>query len=85
MKAIATIVDTVTNQGCTVEDDFEDADHALFMWTEGNYACDCNRRLFMARAGVPGYHKDNPTPCGDKVRLVYLTADGADLLEGSRQ
>ncbi|MDQ3565656.1 MAG: hypothetical protein M3436_16595 [Pseudomonadota bacterium] len=22
-----------------------------FIWTEGNYACECNRALFIARAG----------------------------------
>ncbi|CAN5816701.1 hypothetical protein BH20PSE1_BH20PSE1_01400 [soil metagenome] len=26
-------------------------DHTEFMWTEGNYACDCNRHLSFERAG----------------------------------
>ncbi len=25
-------------------------DHSNHMWTEGNYACDCNRHLFFWRA-----------------------------------
>lgn len=29
-----------------------------FNWDEGNYACDCNRRLFFARAGGESEPKD---------------------------
>lgn len=34
-----------------------------FMWTEGNYSCDCNRYLFFERAigGTPGFDQE----CGD--------------------
>lgn len=45
-----------------------------FMWSEGNYACDCNRKLFFARtAGEPDPpEKDLPcTPCtGDEEYIV---------------
>lgn len=42
-----------------------------FMWTDGNYACDCNRALFWNR--IKG--KDDPdVPCGDGEYVVpYLT------------
>lgn len=29
---------------------YESVDSAAFMWTEGNYSCDCNRHLFFERA-----------------------------------
>jgi hypothetical protein len=50
-----------------------------YIWTEGNYACDCNRELFFRRAlgETPGsdlreFH------CGDGVRyaLDWLEVDG---------
>lgn len=51
-----------------------------FMYTDGNYACDCNRKLFLARA------KQQPEPvedrCGDTLKiksLRVLTPDGRDL------
>jgi hypothetical protein len=28
----------------------ENGEFQEFLWTEGNYACDCNRALFFARA-----------------------------------
>lgn len=30
--------------------DFDWGDSSLFLWTEGNYGCDCNRSLFFRRA-----------------------------------
>ena len=55
-----------------------------FMFTEGNYSCDCNRRLFLARAHQqddPGDGEDNP--CGDTMILERLTAirpDGSEVI-----
>lgn len=40
-----------------------------YMWEEGNYACDCNRSLFIQR------QCDNSFPemdCGDTIKLVSL-------------
>lgn len=41
--------------------DDEDNDMVVdFMWTEGNYSCDCNRHVFF-------YDSDaGENPCGDK-------------------
>jgi len=47
---------------------------AEFRWTEGNEACDCNRRgLFLAARGDP-----NPdfAPCGDTAFEVILPNNG---------
>jgi hypothetical protein len=51
-------------------------DGAWYVWIEGNYACDCNRRLFMARAlGEP--EPDHETlKCGDTIVLEELRFDG---------
>jgi hypothetical protein len=42
---------------------------ADFMFTDGNYGCDCNKSLFI------GYHCDPNFPemgCGDKIELISL-------------
>lgn len=42
----------------------------LFMYTEGNYSCDCNRSLFIGYATgeeVPG------SGCGDEIELQRIT------------
>lgn len=42
-----------------------------FIWSEGNYSCDCNRALFFYRA------KDMPDPedrdCGEELYSVRIT------------
>lgn len=42
---------------------------AEFMYTEGNYSCDCNRSIFIQE------HCDNDFPemeCGEEIKLVSL-------------
>jgi hypothetical protein len=49
-----------------------------YMWSEGNYACDCNRALFFARAaGEP----DPDRPCGDSAFGVRILVDGRIVFE----
>jgi hypothetical protein len=50
-----------------------------YQYVEGNYACDCNKLLFLARAN----QQDEPEhiPCGDTLMLFRLTAirpDGSE-------
>lgn len=53
--------------GLTPGDEFND-----FIWTEGNYACDCNRALFFARAnGEP----DPNAPCLPEGRFSIRITD----------
>ena len=52
----------------------------LYMYTDGNYACDCNKALFLARA----YQKPEPVNplCGHTMTLHRLTAirpDGTEV------
>lgn len=61
----AVLFDRSTGERSTVVMDFsEDADPE-YMFTEGNYGCDCNRRLFMARAA--GRPDPDPSPCGETI------------------
>jgi hypothetical protein len=61
----------------------EDEHLAYYMWTDGNYSCDCNRLAFISDE-----YEDFPDPedenghidCGETVKLVSLTLDGKDLL-----
>lgn len=52
---------------------------ARYMYEEGNYSCDCNRRLFAARyANYPVSETDDEKAevvCGDTITLVSLTIE----------
>ena len=52
-------------------------EHSDFMWTEGNYACDCNRHLFFERS--KGQEPED-AECGEK----RYTAVCAELPDGTR-
>ena len=54
-----------------------DLDSAEYMWHDGNYACDCNRALFLARARG----EDEPNvKCSDgSIVVVEATWDGESL------
>lgn len=43
-------------------DEYENVEQAEYLWTEGNWACDCNRALAFARAA--GEPDPEPRPCG---------------------
>lgn len=50
-----------------------------YQYTDGNYSCDCNKAMFLARA----YQQEEPEdpPCGDTMTLSRLTAirpDGSE-------
>lgn len=52
---------------------------ALWLWTEGNYSCDCNRSLFLFDIPI-----DHPSelPCSrgePTIELVELVVDGERL------
>jgi hypothetical protein len=67
-----------------------------FLWTEGNWACDCNRSLFIGRdhgvwlGAAPQEDDDDgeaSLSCGDTITLVRLVVDGVTVYEeqaGSR-
>lgn len=52
-------------------------DFSDFMWTEGNFACDCNRSLLFARAG------NEPDPPDRKCSSELFSAIRAELPDGT--
>lgn len=52
-----------------------------YIWSEGNFSCDCNRRLFFERAAA-GDDWDGPAPCGSSAFTVrVMDMDGTVLYE----
>ena len=51
-------------QGVDFPDDF------IWIWEGGNYSCDCNRRIFFARAA--GEKEDWGGPCSEGLYSVRL-------------
>ena len=76
MFSIVAILETPDGKRHTVTDDwdFPTTDGIEHMWNEGNYSCDCNRRLFIERLRNGGF--DGETPCGETIKLVELLIDG---------
>lgn len=50
--------------------------HSHFMWTEGNYGCDCNRHLFFERA-KGREPDDDECGCGE-TRYAAICAEMSD-------
>lgn len=49
-----------------------------FVWEDGNYSCDCNRRLFFARAN--GEDEDWEGDCSDGEYSVEISDSAGVLL-----
>lgn len=50
-------------------------DHSVeFMYTEGNYDCDCNRSIFLDEYCDVDTGPD-PLPCGETIKLVKLVVE----------
>lgn len=52
-----------------VDDSYTDFNHAEFMWTDGNYNCDCNRSLYIGRQCDKSFPE---MTCGEQIELVSL-------------
>jgi hypothetical protein len=50
----------------------EDGSPRVFIWEDGNYRCDCNRRLFFARAH--GETEDHDAGCSETEYSVKIMA-----------
>jgi hypothetical protein len=46
------------------------AEPSSYIWEDGNYSCDCNRRLFFARAA--GEDEDWDSDCSDGLYSVRV-------------
>jgi hypothetical protein len=40
-----------------------------YIWEEGNYACDCNRALFIQRCCDENFPE---SPCGEEIKLIGI-------------
>ena len=56
-------------------------DSEIYMFTEGNFSCDCNKRLFLARANRTKEPCDICNPCGDTIIITKLTLIKPDKTE----
>lgn len=54
-----------------------DTDGSNFIWSEGNYACDCNRASFFARSIG---EEDPDRSCGDKAFSIAIFDMGGKML-----
>jgi hypothetical protein len=55
----------------------------VYMYTDGNYSCDCNRTLFWCRSQQLEEPAEDAITCGDTWQLMRLTAirpDGSEAL-----
>lgn len=53
----------------------ENGSYDDFMWSEGNYGCDCNRALFFALAAG---EEDPDHPCGHDQYWVSIREEGSE-------
>lgn len=75
------ILDTTTGETRSYRDSWYNSnpweDSHEFLWSDGNYGCDCNRALFFARAhGEP----DPGIECGESRFKVRITDDAGKVL-----
>lgn len=64
-------------------DEYPWAEGTEYLWSEGNFACDCNRELLFLRAGGVSESEINsraPVRCGEVEYTVtkIIFADGAE-------
>ncbi len=56
-----------------------------FIWSDGNYSCDCNRYLFFHRAKSFDNPCGNETysirPCGYETYSIQITCDGVTVYD----
>jgi hypothetical protein len=78
---VAILFDPATGRRVEHREDLNEEyiDSQEYMWTEGNFSCDCNKRLCMLRA--LGEDDTDAGPCGDTIVLERLTVNG-DVVVG---
>lgn len=64
----------ITNECKTYKYDCNNEGDMLFMWLEGNYACDCNRSLFLY-----DFDREKQLACGDEIIVIdkIVRSDGS--------
>jgi hypothetical protein len=49
--------------------EYDDLQGAEFMWTEGNFGCDCNKSLFIQDQCDESFPD---MECGDEIKLIGI-------------
>lgn len=71
--------------GIVFEDEEALLHHFWYMWMEGNYSCDCNKRIFLCRSDDTTDEEEDEalnSPCGDTMKIASLVVtrpDGTSL------
>ena len=84
---VVRITDTKTETSVTYHDEWL-SEHELskYMWSEGNFSCDCNRRLFYNRTLDPCFEVDwSGANCGEGRYRVRITDGYGDVLYSDEQ
>jgi len=75
-KVVVTLKDLENGNIDTYEEDYKyDEEGCEFMWSEGNFACDCNRHAFM-------YGNEEEYPCNvgaNRFVVLEVLYDGKKL------
>jgi hypothetical protein len=57
------------------EMEFDSPDSVEYMFTSGNYSCDCNRCLFIQRVEAD-FNGDEDMGCGDTIEMTDFRIEG---------
>ena len=61
---------------CKYEEPWDEGEE--YLWAEGNWSCDCNRRIFFERAVNPDWAGE--ARCGDSRYAVEICGVGGHIL-----
>ena len=62
-----------------------DYDFSEFEWTDGNYGCDCNRKIFFDRAKGVDSFDSSPCGTGDYSAIQVVSDDGTIIYQEQLQ
>lgn len=81
MRVTATLLDVMT--GYQADHEYfilpEDRGALVFMWEDGNYACDCNRLIFLYGVDI-----DDAKCSNGMIACLSLKVDGAEVYSEAR-
>lgn len=84
-RTVAVMLFEVDGKEYPLEYDFGigySAESAEFMWEEGNYACDCNRAIFLSEKYPEAFSRSN-RDCGDSIDLISFKVEHRDPVKSS--
>jgi len=79
MREVIATLETPSGKIFRHVQNMETTDHVGFLWTEGNFGCDCNRSIFAVETGVMEDELDCNTE-EPSIKLLSLTVDNEEVL-----